>query len=58
MIYESLTTNNPFSTNVLLLYPLKTPENLRFCDVFREYRSGTLVENGLNKKRFVFLLSF
>ena len=38
---------NPFSTNVPLLYPLKTSENLRFSDVFRGYRSGTLVKNGL-----------
>ena len=36
-----------FSTNVQLLYHLKTSENLRFCDVFKGYRSGTLVENGL-----------
>ena len=36
---------NPFSTNVPLLYPLKT-ENLR------EYRSGTSVENGLKKTKF------
>ena len=26
---------NPFSTNVPLLYPLKTSENWRFPDVFR-----------------------
>ena len=38
---------NIFSTNVKLLYPLKTSENRRFSDVFRGYRSGTLVENGL-----------
>ena len=38
---------NPFSTNVPPLYPLKTSENLRFFDVLRGYRSGTLVENGL-----------
>ena len=38
---------NPFSTNVPLLYPLKTSENLRFSDVFRGYRSRALVENGL-----------
>ena len=38
---------NPFSTNVPLLYPLKTSENRRFSDVFSRYRSGTLVENGL-----------
>ena len=37
---------NPFSTNVPLLYPLKISENLRFS-VFRGYRYGTLVENGL-----------
>ena len=28
-------TINPFSTNVRLLYPLKTSKNLRFSDVFR-----------------------
>ena len=38
---------NTFSTNVPLLYPLKISEHLRFSDVFRECRSGTLVENGL-----------
>ena len=41
---------NPFSTNVPLLYPLKT-ENFRFSDVFRGYRSGTLVENGLTTNK-------
>ena len=42
---------NPFSTNVPLLYPLKTSENLRwFSDVFRGYRSWTLTENGLNSQ--------
>ena len=40
---------NPFSTKVPLLYHLKTFENRRFFDVFRGYRSGTLVENGLNE---------
>ena len=40
---------NPFLTNVPLLYPLKTSENLRFCDDFRGYRGGTLVENGLTR---------
>ena len=38
---------NSFSTNVPLLHPLKTWENLQFSDICREYRSGTLVENGL-----------
>ena len=37
---------NPFSTNVPLLYPLKTSENRRFS-VFSGYRRETLVENGL-----------
>ena len=26
---------NPFFPNALFLYPLKTPENLRFSDIFR-----------------------
>ena len=38
---------NPYSTNVPLPYSLKTWENLQFSDVFRGYRSGTLVQNGL-----------
>ena len=38
---------NPFSTNVPLLHPLNTSEDLGFSDVFRRYRSGTPVENGL-----------
>ena len=37
---------NSFSTNVPLLYRLKTSENLRFS-VFRGYISGSLVENRL-----------
>ena len=40
---------NPFSTHAPLLYPLKTSENRRFSDLFRGYRSGTWVENGLMK---------
>ena len=39
----------PFSTNVPFLYPLKSSENFRFIDVFREYRSEAMVENELNK---------
>ena len=42
---------NLFSTNVQLLYSLKTSENRRFFDVFRGYRSGTLVENELNEPK-------
>ena len=37
---------NQFSTNVLLLYPRKTSKNHCFSDVFRGYKSITLVENG------------
>ena len=36
-------------TRVPLLYPLKTSESHRFS-VFRGYRNGTMVENGLNDK--------
>ena len=35
-------TFNPFYSNVTILYPLKTSENLWFSDVFREYRNVTL----------------
>ena len=38
---------NPFSTNVPLLYPLKTSENWGFSDAFRGYRGGTFVGNEL-----------
>ena len=31
-----------------LISSLKTSKNQRFSDVFRGYRSGTLVEKGLN----------
>ena len=39
---------NPFQANVPFLYHLKTSENQRFSDVFREYRKGTLAWNGLS----------
>ena len=52
---------NPFSTNVPLLYPLKTSENRKFS-VFRGYRSGTLVENGLtmigDEERIVIIIEW
>ena len=44
---------NPFSTSVPLLYSLKTSENLRLSHVFRGYRSGTLVENGLKLENLI-----
>ena len=46
--FSRLILLNPFSTNVPLIHPLKISENFRFSDVFRGYRNGTLVENGLN----------
>ena len=39
---------NSFSTNVTLLYLLKTSEKRRFY-VFRGYRSGNLFKNGLTQ---------
>ena len=33
---------NPFQANVPFLYSLKTSENRRFSDVFKEYRQGAL----------------
>ena len=39
--YKVILYVNPFSTNIPLLYPLKTSEN-----VSRGYTSGKLVENG------------
>ena len=33
---------DPFNTNAPFLYPLKTSENQRFCDVFRGYKNETL----------------
>ena len=37
---------NPFLANVPILYPLKTPENQRFPDVWG-YKMGTLARNRL-----------
>ena len=45
---NQVTKFNIFSTNVPLLYPLKTSENRKFYNVFKECRIGILVENGLN----------
>ena len=49
---QGLSIFNPFSTSVPYQYPLKTSENRRFSDIFRGYRSGTLVENGLKTMSF------
>ena len=29
---------NPFLDNIYILYPLKTPENARFCSVYRGFK--------------------
>ena len=49
----SIVVLNLFSTNVPLLYPLKKSENWRFSDVVRDYRSGTLGEDGFMRIMFV-----
>ena len=43
-------TINPFSANIPLLYPLEI-EGRRLSDVFRGYRSRTLVKNELIQPR-------
>ena len=51
-VFRSRSLLNPFSIIFPLLYPLKTSKNRRFSDVFRGYRSGTLIENGLSLGNF------
>ena len=38
---------NTFLANASILYPLKSPENLWFSGIFRGYKMGILVRNGL-----------
>ena len=51
---------NPYLANVPILYPLKTPENQSFSDVFRGYKMETLAKNGLISvsMNYFFLKSF
>ena len=49
---------NLFQANVPFLYPLKTSENRRFSDVFRGYKKGTLIWNGLISSLIQQLWSF
>ena len=37
----------PYEANISFLYPLKTSENQRFSDAFREYKNETLASNRL-----------
>ena len=39
---------NPVPATGLFLYTLKTSENQRFSDVFRDYRKRPVARNGLN----------
>ena len=41
---------NSFQGNVPFLYRLKTSEMLRFFDIFRRYKNGILVWNGIIKE--------
>ena len=49
LVFLLLTLNKYLLTNVSLLYPLKTSENLLLSDVFRRYKIRTLVENQQNE---------
>ena len=51
-LYSLVLILNPFQANVLLLYTLKTSENLCFSDVFRGYRNGTLTWSWLAMSLF------
>lgn len=45
---SQVTTFNKLSVNIPLLHPLKTSENCRFSNVFMEYGTRIMVENGVN----------
>ena len=47
--FTSIVLINPFVANVPILYRLKTP---RFAGIFRGYKIGTLVKNGLTNTWF------
>ena len=46
---------NPFQANVLLLYLLKSSENICFSDVIKRWRKGKLFCNGLKTPSFGYL---
>ena len=46
-------TFDPFHTTVLFLYPLNTSKNIWLSDVFRRYRSGTLVKKRVKEQEIV-----
>ena len=57
--HAKISENKPFltlDTHTYVLFLLLTTENLWFSDVFRGYRSGTSVENGLISKSPVLIL--
>ena len=47
IIVLKISVINPFMANVPVLYTLKTPENLWFSGVFREYKMEILARIGL-----------
>ena len=44
---------NPFHATGVILYPLKTSENLWFSDIFRGYRERPVTWNGLTQTRLL-----
>ena len=48
---DLITGFNPFLADGPILYSLKTPENKRFSNVYREYKMATSVRNELNLTR-------
>ena len=44
---------NPFHVTGVILYPLKTSENLWFSDIFRGYRKRPVAWNGLTQIRLL-----
>ena len=66
-IGQELVYIDPFLTNEPILFPLKTPENQKSSNVFRRYKMGTMVRDGLIKfiiprwgpaKKISFLLAY
>ena len=45
--FKILWVINPFLTNILISYPRKAAEYLRFYGIFRGYKMGALPRNGL-----------
>ena len=48
-IVSELVSIDPFLANVPIWYPLETPENQNDSSIFRGYKMGIMVRNGLTK---------